>query len=88
MMAAAAFSKKFSPSEVLMYLKEYAPTLSEDVLEVIVSQKIDGEVFMALDGESLREIAPLVGDRVKIKSALNHAKAAKTAQATKQPVVS
>lgn len=32
--------------------------------------KIDGEVFVALNDEYLREIARLLGDRLKIKRAL------------------
>ena len=38
--------------------------------------KIDGEVFLEIDDDYLREIAPLVGDRVKLKKVI------KTAQST------
>ena len=66
--ASAAF-QDYDPEEVGKYLKQQIPALSGDILEKIVGQKIDGEVFLALDEGSLREIAPLLGDRVKIKRA-------------------
>ena len=32
--------------------------------------KVDGKVFLAIDDEYLREIAPFVGDRVKVMKAI------------------
>ena len=59
--------KGFSPDQVSEYLKEQVPTVSGDILDNIIDQKIDGEVLLALDDASMKEIAPLLGDRVKIK---------------------
>ncbi|CAI8031482.1 hypothetical protein GBAR_LOCUS17865 [Geodia barretti] len=42
-------------------------SLSESILDNIFEHKIDGEVFLSLNDENLREIAPLLGDRLKIK---------------------
>ena len=57
----------YSPADVLKILKEQIPTISEDILDKIVAHKVDGEVFLNIDDEYLREIAPLVGDRFKVK---------------------
>lgn len=70
---AAAIKSSFSVQEVVSFLKERVPTISEDVLKRIEDQRIDGEVFLALDDEYMREIAPLLGDRVKLKKVLNSA---------------
>lgn len=56
----------FSPEEVRDYVQQL-PQLDQEVLNKIVKHKIDGETFLFLNGEYLREIAPLLGDRLKIK---------------------
>ena len=58
-----------SPEDVCLFLQEEIPTLSDDILQKIVDHKIDGEVFLSLD-EYLREIAPLLGDWLKIRCVL------------------
>lgn len=68
----AGFEKYF-PDEVRVFLKDQVPTLPEDVLQSIVAHKIDGEVFLEMNDEYLREIAPLLGDRLKIKRAIRTA---------------
>ena len=40
---------------------------TESVLESISDHKIDGDAFLQLDDQGLKEIAPLLGDRFKIK---------------------
>ncbi len=70
-MAGTAAFDGLSPEEVVVFLKELIPTLSESILKTIVEQKIDGEVFLELDDSSMREIAPLLGDRLKIKRVLD-----------------
>ena len=62
-----------SPEEVCAYLKEQIPFISEGILERFVDHKIDGEVFLQLNDENLREIAPLLGDRLKLKKIINKA---------------
>jgi len=76
--------EKLSPDEVCVYLKQEIPTIAEDILEKVVEHKIDGEVFLSLNDEYLREIAPLLGDRLKLKRVLN---AVLTLSATVSPVV-
>ncbi len=64
----------YSPDAVSKYVKDNVPTVSESTLKKIVAHKIDGEVFLEIDDEYLREIAPLVGDRLKIKKAIHKAR--------------
>ena len=63
----AANFEALSPENLCLFLRNEIPTISEDVLEEIVEHKIDGEVFRDLNDDYLREIAPLLGDRLKIK---------------------
>ena len=69
----AANIESLSPEEVCAYLKEQIPFISEGILESIVEHKIDGEVFLELNDEYLREITPLLGDRLKLKKIINKA---------------
>ena len=61
----------FSAEEVCDYLRQQAPKLDKNVFEKLLEHKIDGEVFVVLNEEYLREIAPLLGDRLKIKKIIN-----------------
>lgn len=61
----------FSSIEVCDYLRRHVPSLEDSVFEKMTQHKIDGEVFLPLNEEYLREIAPLLGDRLKIKRILN-----------------
>ena len=69
----ANFEEFYSPQQVCEFLKNEIPTISGDILDKIIAHKIDGEVFLEIDDEYLREIAPLVGDRVKMKRAIRTA---------------
>ena len=69
----ASFENR-SPDQVCKFLKEQIPNISDSVLDKIVLHKVDGEVFLAIDDEYLREIAPLVGDRFKVKKAIGVAR--------------
>ena len=66
----ASHFEALSPEDVCIFLEKEIPTISEDILKKIVEHKIDGEVFLSLNDEYLREIAPLLGDRLKIKRVL------------------
>lgn len=59
--------EEFSPEDVRDYILEEIPQIEKDVLEKIVLHKIDGETFLVLTDAYLREIAPLLGDRLKMK---------------------
>ena len=59
--------ERFSPEEVRKYVLEKIPQIDANVLDKIVEHKIDGETFLVLNEEYLREVAPLLGDRLKIK---------------------
>ena len=65
----AAFGQ-YTAEEVCDFLKERVPSLSRNVLDLILEHKIDGEVFLELNDDYLREICPLVGDRLKIKKVI------------------
>ena len=69
----ANFEEFYSPQQVCEFLKNEIPTISGDILDKIIAHKIDGEVFLEIDEEYFREIAPLVGDRVKMKRAIRTA---------------
>lgn len=69
----ANFEEFYSPQQVCEFLQNEIPTLSGDILEKVIAHKIDCEVFLEIDDEYLREIAPLVGDRIKIKRAIRTA---------------
>ena len=69
----AANIESLSPEEVCAYLKEQITFISEGILERFVEHKIDGEVFLELNDEYLREIAPLLGDRLKLNKIINEA---------------
>lgn len=58
---------RFSSIEVCEYVKTQASALETYVFQKMVEHKIDGETFLVLNEEYLREIAPLLGDRLKIK---------------------
>lgn len=75
---ASGFSNCFSPEDVKRYLQKEIPTLSESVLENILKEKIDGEAFVEMDDDYLREIAPLGGDRIKMKKVIRKAKSSVT----------
>lgn len=66
----AQFSFKFSPEDVTSFLEENVPGISSDVLSNIITQKIDGEILSELSDSDMREIAPLLGDRLKIKKVI------------------
>ena len=66
----AANFEALSPENLCLFLRNEIPTISEDVLEKIVEHKIDGEVFRDLTDDYVRAIAPLLGDRLKIKRVL------------------
>ena len=59
-----------SPDEVCDFLKEQIPSISDNIVQKIKEHKIDGDIFLALNDEYLREIAPLLGDRLKMKHAI------------------
>ena len=59
--------ERFSPNDVCDFVKDQVPNISQDVLDNILQHKIDGEVFLALNDEYLRKIAPLLRDRLKMK---------------------
>ena len=53
------------------FLRERIPNISTNVLEKVKEHNIDGDVFLALTDEYLREIAPLLGDRLKMKKIIS-----------------
>ena len=65
------FLSSFTPEEVSAFMRTENPALSEDVLSAIVSHKIDGEAFLELTEEYLREVAPILGDRIKLKKIIS-----------------
>ena len=56
-----------STDELCAYLKQEIPNISDNIVKLFSEHKIDGEVFLELDDEYLKEVAPLLGDRLKLK---------------------
>lgn len=57
--------------EICEYLIKSIPGIDEDIIENFKRHKIDSSVFIQLTDEYLRELAPLLGDRLKIKRAVS-----------------
>ena len=60
----------YNPEQLCEFLKKQVPDITECVLEAILTHKISGDVFMELNEEYLREIVPLLGDRLKLIKAI------------------
>ena len=69
----ASFRLTYSPEDVCKFVKDQFPAISEAVMDEITSHDVDGETFIALDDENLKEIAPKLCDRVKMKKAVQMA---------------
>ena len=57
--------------ELCAYLKQQIPLILEEIITAFKEHKIDGSAFVELNDEYLREVAPLLGDRLKIKRLIN-----------------
>ena len=71
-MAACLSIQKMSVDQLCDYLAKHLVDIT-DVLENIRIHKIDGAAFLQLNEEYLREVAPLLGDRIKLKSVVSNA---------------
>lgn len=65
----------FSPGEICAYVKDQIPSISNEILDRIKEHEIDGSVFLELNDEYLREIAPRLGDHLKLKRIITRTKA-------------
>ena len=65
--------ENFTVEEVCQYLNESISDIDETVVESFRKHKIDGLTFIQLNEEYLRELAPLLGDRIKIKKLVSDA---------------
>ena len=68
-MACGSF-EKLSPEDVVSYLTEEVPDIDKTVLESFLKHKISGDVFLELTEEYLRELVPLLGERLRVKRAV------------------
>ena len=71
-----SFLKDLTTSELCAFLRKNVLSLSESVVFEISSQRIDKEALfqmteMSEDDRYLREIAPLLGDRIKLRVAIS-----------------
>ena len=62
-----------SIEELCDYLFMEITDISEDVLSNLRQHKVDGKIFVQLNEEYLREVAPLLGDRLKLKKGISEA---------------
>lgn len=65
---------KYTTEQVVRFIGSEIPTLSLEIREIIKDQKIDGEVLLEMSDNDLLEIAPLLGDRLKLKKAMAKAR--------------
>ena len=61
-----------SVEELCSYLQDEI-CVDDEVLSNLKKHKIDGETFLQLNEEYLREVAPLLGDRIKLKRVITSA---------------
>ena len=64
-MAACLSIQKMNVDQLCDYLAKHLVDVT-DVLEDIRIHKIDGAAFFHLNEENLREVAPILGDRIKL----------------------
>lgn len=69
----ATFRDNYCPEDVCAFVKDEFPAISEDALQAIAANEIDGEMFIELNDEYLRELAPKLCDRIRLKKAVNMA---------------
>ena len=62
--------EQMTADEVRMFIEEKIPSIDSGVLESIT---VDGMTFLQLNEEYLRELFPLLGDRIKVKKLINEA---------------
>lgn len=57
-------------------LGEYllAKGLNEEVVSNIVANRIDGELFTGLSEVDIKDLAPAIGDRIRLRSILDDTK--------------
>lgn len=63
-----------TPEQVAHYIHTEVPMISLDILETLKVQKIDGEVLLEMSDGDFLDIAPCLGDRLKLKKAVNKAR--------------
>lgn len=63
--------KDKDPNGLCCLLQELVPDVDSEVFENIKRHKITGDIFLQLDEEYLREIAPLLGDRIRLKKIIS-----------------
>ncbi|XP_019862681.1 PREDICTED: uncharacterized protein LOC109591386 [Amphimedon queenslandica] len=67
-------------------LQKEIPGLEAAVSDNIRRHKIDGQIFIQLNEEYLREIAPLLGDRVRLKQIISSSLEPSTCNFASSPV--
>ena len=48
-----------------------AKGLHEDVVSKIVGNRIDGQLFISLSEDEVKELAPVIGDRIRLRKILD-----------------
>lgn len=62
--------KDLDSADLGQYLTEQG--LHEDAVATIVDNRISGELFMDLTGENLKDMFPIVGDRMSVHKILQN----------------
>ena len=48
--------------------------INSDVISAIISHRVCGELFVSLSDDELKEIAPSIGDRIRLRKVLTEAR--------------
>lgn len=62
---------RLSPEDFLQFLS--SKNFSDDVVDKFMANGVDGETFLQMSDELLKEVAPRIVDRVKLKKLQNEA---------------
>lgn len=67
--------ESWSPNEVVLFLAGEVPDIDENVLKSFADNKVSGDLLLDLDDDSLRELIPVLGDRIRVKKVIARVKA-------------
>lgn len=62
------FSTNMTCEDVCSYLREHILSLDEDIIESFLNNRIDGVAFAELNDDYLKELCPILGDRMKLRN--------------------
>lgn len=77
----ASSIQSFSKDELTKYLEDKG--LEREVIDTIKKNRITGATFMELTPEHLKELLPVIGDRIALSKIINELKGTQTKKPNK-----